>query len=151
VSADDAATYGVVLTVPIKPWGINQERQASRWTRAGLTRDARNAAYLVARAALGALEKPAYDRVGIVVCPFVGAGHRGPLLDLGNCYPAAKACIDGFVQAKLIADDTDRHLGLLTFKPTSRQGTDRMVFLVTDLAEVDEIVAAWEESPDGDE
>jgi len=26
-----------------------------------------------------------------------------------------------------------------------------MVFLVTDLAEVDEIVAAWEESPDGDE
>jgi len=127
---------------PSSPGG---SRQASRWTRAGLTRDARNAAYLVARAALGAIEAPAYDRVGIVVCPFVSTGHRGPLLDLGNCYPAAKACIDGFVQAKLIRDDTDRHLGLLTFKPTARQGTDRMVFLVTDLAEVDEIVAAWEE------
>jgi hypothetical protein len=46
-----------------------------------------------------------------------GRTGRGKLPDIGACYPAVKAAVDGLVDAGVLADDDGRHVRSLVFYP----------------------------------
>lgn len=46
--------------------------------------------------------------------------------DVGGCYPAAKAAIDGLVDAGVIPNDTDEYVHQLTFVPAIVTGYDAL-------------------------
>lgn len=50
----------------------------------------------------------------IVVTPYLA---RGPRQDIGACFPAAKAAIDGLVDAGCWPDDTPDWVTRLEFRP----------------------------------
>jgi hypothetical protein len=41
-------------------------------------------------------------------------------VDLGNLYPTVKACIDGLVDAKVVDDDDETHVVLVSFATSAR-------------------------------
>lgn len=51
--------------------------------------------------------------------------------DIGGCFPAVKAAIDGIVDAGVIPDDRDPYLRGLTFRPPVRTGDDELVLRVS--------------------
>ena len=51
--------------------------------------------------------------------------------DVGNVYPAAKAAIDGLVDAGVIPDDNDRYVEAITFRPSLILGHAGLRLLVT--------------------
>ena len=58
---------------------------------------------------------PPLTQVVIIAQPLLKS--RRSLPDVAACYPTVKAAIDGIVDAKVIADDTDRYLKALLFLP----------------------------------
>lgn len=46
--------------------------------------------------------------------------------DIGNCYPAVKAAIDGIVDAGVVPDDDSRYVHALTFLAPQCTGTDAL-------------------------
>lgn len=108
-----------------RPWTTNAERKASRWERADLTRTWREAFCVLARAQ----RIPTLDRVRITVEPLQA---RGPLQDTAACNPAAKAAIDGLVDAYVVPDDTGRHVAEIVFLP-ARKDYDALRLTITEL------------------
>lgn len=75
---------------------------------------------------------PGMDVITVTATPHV-ADRRTQ--DLGACFPAVKAAVDGLVDAGLIPDDTPAHLTEITFRP---------VVLRSDLGDALELtITAW--------
>jgi crossover junction endodeoxyribonuclease RusA len=81
---------------------INANGRLHHHAKAKLTRAWREAAC----AAVG-FEPYHYRHAHITVHIRFPTNHRR---DVGNYYPTAKACVDGLVDARLLADDSDDHI-----------------------------------------
>ncbi len=107
----------VTLRFDERPWTSNTERRWHHYQRAGAVRRWRAAFALLAREA----HMPSLGAVEVTVTPYL-ANRRG-LQDVAGCFPAAKAAIDGLVDAGVLPDDTPEHLRSLTFRaPVIGQG-----------------------------
>jgi hypothetical protein len=105
------------LRYPERPWTANTERRWHHHQRAQAVRRWRSAFTILAKEAT----VPQLLAVEIAVTPFL-ASRRG-LQDVAGCFPAAKAAIDGLVDAGVIPDDSPAHLLSLTFQaPIVGQG-----------------------------
>ena len=89
---------------------INAERTVSPFVRARYTKKWREAFFLLARAQ----RVPSLTAVTIEVYPLQA---RKPLADVVAHAPAAKAAIDGLVDAGVMPDDTPEYLHSVTFHP----------------------------------
>ena len=100
-----------------RPWTANSARAASHWSKnADRTKKWRTAFQLLA------LEQqiPPLGPSRIIVTPYL---QRGPIQDVGACAPAAKAAIDGLVDAGLWPDDTPTHVTEIVYRaPILGQG-----------------------------
>lgn len=94
-----------------RPWSLNAERTFSRHKRAQLVAEWRGAFKMIGLCPPGPM--PLLDRVHIVITPLHKGGNR---MDVANCLPAAKAAIDGLVDAGMCLDDTDAHVVMITFR-----------------------------------
>jgi hypothetical protein len=80
---------------------------------------------------LAKVEKvPHLDRIEVVVLPLHKDNRRQ---DVAACAPAAKAAIDGLVDAGVIPDDTDRHLASVTFLPAVVGDDDGLVVQIKEV------------------
>jgi crossover junction endodeoxyribonuclease RusA len=110
-----------------RPFTANQERRWHHHRRAEAVRRWREAFALLARQAA----VPSLTAVEVTVTPHL-TSRRG-LQDVGGCFPAAKAAIDGLVDAGVLADDGPDHLHALTFlAPVIGQG-DALVLAVREV------------------
>ena len=90
-------------------WTVNQERAQTHWKqRSSPTKEWRKAFKVLAKKA----QIPHLERIRVVVVQ-----HRKDRrkIDLGACFPAVKAAIDGITDAGVLDDDDSRHLIELTF------------------------------------
>ena len=71
-----------------------------------------------------------FDTVDVTVTPHL-ATRRG-MQDVAGCFPAAKAAIDGLVDAGVIPDDTPEHLASLTFLAPVVGHGDALELVVTE-------------------
>jgi crossover junction endodeoxyribonuclease RusA len=114
-----AAPLRFTIEYGARPWTTNAERKGSRWERADRTKEWRNAFYWLAKQQ----RIPAMTRVVIVVEPWQAGGV---LADTAACNPAAKAAIDGIVDAGVIPDDGPEFVAEIRFLPT-RKGRDALL------------------------
>jgi crossover junction endodeoxyribonuclease RusA len=91
-----------------RPWSINQERNWHYHKRAKLVDEWRKEFKQLSILA----GIPPLTAIQVIATPYL----RRPVQDIGNCYPAAKAAIDGIVDADVIPDDTPEYLTLLGFR-----------------------------------
>lgn len=91
-----------------RPWSLNAERGRSHWAQ--VRKD--TAEWRQAFHVLGLQQRSQrFTRVHVTVETVM----RGRLHDTGNSYPAAKAALDGLVDAGTIPDDTPDVVRSLTF------------------------------------
>lgn len=105
---------------------MNAYRVLHHYERARVDRDWRTQAAWLARAA----RAPRLQRIIVTAAPFVK--NRRSIPDVGACFPAVKAAIDGLVDAHVIPDDTPDHLAAITFvaPQLAPDGADRLVLFV---------------------
>ena len=118
----------LLFDIPCKVWSINAERTLHWAARDRLIAQARDSAYLTAKRLLalhGIHDLPLFDRVHIIGQPWRRVRRGGPA-DPGNAYPTVKACLDGLVQAKVLADDASRYVASATMLP-EEYGRDALV------------------------
>lgn len=115
------------VTYQQRPWTTNAERRLNRYRRAELVREWRQAFNLLARAA----KIPHLERVHITVQP---EQKSGVLQDVAACNPAAKAAIDGLVDAQVIKDDSPDYLTHVTFNQPIR-GRNALTLIITSMEE----------------
>lgn len=96
-----------------RPWTVNGERKLSRYERAALVKEWREAF-----AWLG-LGQPHRDVGPVSVHVVPTSRNRRSRQDVAGCLPAAKAAIDGLVDAGVIRDDTPDTVQAVTFYPQS--------------------------------
>ena len=122
----------LIVEVPGRPFSLNRER-TQHWTKVSeMKKWIRLAAKTMAIHEMGPQRKrPFFDKVTVDVYPW--AKDRRYRQDVGNCYPTAKAIIDGLVDAGVIKDDDDSHLLWLRFYP-HQFGRDAMVLVVSEVA-----------------
>jgi hypothetical protein len=115
------------LTYERRPWLINAERSSGmggHYGRARLTQEWRTQF-----AQLCAVQKVRPMLWVLVEVLQVCATNRLP--DPGACLPAAKAAIDGLVDAGVIPDDNGRYLHRLSFDPPVNLGYDALVLRIS--------------------
>lgn len=86
-----------------KPWTLNAERRMHHMQRAARAREWRNAFGWLARRN----RIPTFDRAVLIVQPHIA---KGKPQDVDACHPAAKAAIDGLVDAGVLISDGPRHV-----------------------------------------
>lgn len=113
------------LSYDRRPPTMNTYRTLHHHARAKVDREWRQAFAWLARAE----RIPKLDAIVVVAAPMV---RDGRLPDVGACFPAVKAAIDGLVDARVIPDDTPAHLSAITFAAPRRSpdGVDRLVIVV---------------------
>ena len=110
-----------------RPLTTNAERVINFHERAEIVRIWRHAFNMLAREA----KVPRLGLVHVTVQPRL-KGKRSQ--DVGACLPAAKAAIDGIVDAGVIEDDTPAHLVALTFlSPILFVPRDEFVLTITEI------------------
>lgn len=95
-----------------RPWTANQDMKLHHQERARRVLEWRNAFKYLARAA----KVPRLERVGITVQPFYRR-TTGKYPDPSSCAPAAKAAIDGLVDASVVPDDGPRYVAWVKYLP----------------------------------
>jgi hypothetical protein len=116
------------LRYEARPWTLNVERQGNRWKRSKLVKEWREEFCTLATDA----GIPLLGQVEILARPELR--HRGAMPDTGACIGAAKAAIDGLVDAGVLAEDgpaTVVHLGFDA--PLVTGGVDALVIEVWEL------------------
>jgi crossover junction endodeoxyribonuclease RusA len=111
-----------------RPTTANSERgRNSHWSQAAATTRVRRQWYAAAarKAAI-----PALGRIAVAVTP-LHKDRRSPQ-DVGACSPAAKAAIDGLVDAGVIPDDTPQFLCAVLYLPPLVWGANGMQLTVID-------------------
>lgn len=102
------------ISIDGRPLSLNAERRMDRHQRADYVKQTRFTAKVLARMA----KIPELDAIELVVVPVFPNRSGLPDAAAGNLLPALKAALDGLVDAKVIPDDTDRHVKGVTFRPT---------------------------------
>lgn len=92
-----------VVRFNAKPWTLNSERRMHYQARAILAREWRHAFMILAKA--NAL--PNFNQAVLIIQPHHVAG---PVQDVDACHPAAKAAIDGLVDAGVLKTDGPKHV-----------------------------------------
>lgn len=93
----------------VRPWTMNSER-TWHWTkRAKRTKDTRERFGWLALEA----KVPKLNYVSIDIVPLTKTTKS--VADVAACYPAAKAAIDGLVDAGIIPDDSGQYIKSITF------------------------------------
>jgi hypothetical protein len=110
-----------------RPWTTNAERTWHRHKRATLIKQWRTRWYFLAKNA----RVPHVDKVAISCVPL--ATNRRWRPDVGACYPAVKAAIDGIVDAGVLDDDNPDHLLYVTFYPVEVIGRDGLRLTITEI------------------
>lgn len=116
----------LVVEVPGKPPLANQYRRMHPMARAALDREWRGWARYAALAA-----KPGHElglpwqRVEVTVAHVLGPGTRR--CDTGACAPAAKAAIDGIVDAGILPGDGPDVIASLCFLAPAKGERDELV------------------------
>jgi hypothetical protein len=117
------------LVYESRPWALNAERAGGkrgvggRYGQSILTKEWRKE-----YARLCLVQKvPALQHVDIEVRQICRDRRR---CDVGAVFPAAKAAIDGIVDAGVIPDDTDDYVHETAFRPALITGTDALQLLV---------------------
>lgn len=110
------------LFVPGKIWTVNAERSGSVWTHRRHTADLREAARLVGLQAR--VRSHGLTAATVRVRP-TQTRQGGTLADVAAHLPAAKAVIDGLIDAGLLPDDDPKHLHSITFLPPVRADKGR--------------------------
>lgn len=97
-----------VLEYYDRPWTTNAERTWHYHKRAKKVKEWREAFCVLA------IEQkiPLQDKIVVVATPILKSHPQ----DVGSALPAAKAAIDGIVDAGVIVDDTPDHLKAIMFK-----------------------------------
>lgn len=93
-----------------RPWTTNAERTWNPYARSRTVREWREAFCVLALEAK--LPRPLTAPV-VVTCMPVLRDHRRQ--DVGACYPAVKAAIDGLVDAGVLVEDNPDHVASIVF------------------------------------
>lgn len=101
-----------------RPWTLNIERQGNRWKRAPLVKEWRLAFADLAREA----QIPRLAAIDVVVIPTLK--NRRAMPDTGACIGAAKAAIDGLVDAGVLLEDGPEFVRSLRFLAPVVTGAD---------------------------
>lgn len=99
-----------VLTFFQRPWTLNAERTWHHYKRAKYVKEWREAYADLAKQ----LHIPAVSAIEVVATPFLSG--RGRTQDVGACFPAVKAAVDGLVDAGVIPEDNPTYVKMLAFK-----------------------------------
>lgn len=115
------------FTVPLPVWTVNAQRQMHHHHLATLVREYRGTTKILTRSA----RIPHLDRAALEFTPF------GPAIrqDVAACAPAAKALLDGLVDAGVLDDDSPRFVPQITFH-APRKGPHGLFVLVVDLSDL---------------
>lgn len=97
----------LTIPAPAELLTLNRERTRHWSTRAEITRQWRNAAYVLAKVD----RLPAFQSAEIT---FDITQARGQLADAGSHHPVTKAILDGIVQAGVLPDDDPAHVLSIT-------------------------------------
>lgn len=100
------------VTYEAKPWTANQDKGLHKHQRAEKIAEWRRAFWGLARAQ----RIPTCRMVSITVRPYYRRWN-GKFPDPASCAPAAKAGVDGLVDAGVIPDDGPRHVAWVKFLP----------------------------------
>lgn len=104
-----------------RPWSINEERKLHYMERARRVKEWRETFYWLAKEA----KIPPCTAITIEAFPIQ---QRGKLGDVLNNYPAAKAAIDGIVDAGVVPDDSPEYVRAITLHaPTRGENALRVV------------------------
>ena len=101
-----------------RPWTTNAERTWHHMKRATHVKDMREAFGWMAKAQ----QLPKMRAVHIYATPL--AKNRKWRQDVGACFPAVKAAIDGLVDAGILPDDNPEFVRQLTFFPMEISDVD---------------------------
>ena len=116
-----------------RPWTINAERRLHPMQRHVLVKRWREAFCLLA---LEAKLPRDLSNVSITVTPYLE--NRRGIQDVGAAFPAAKAAIDGLVDARVMEDDNPSILQYLGFNaPIFGQGNALVLEVTGDVANED--------------
>jgi hypothetical protein len=95
-----------------KPWTANAERTWHHHRRAAEVKACRSRFYYLTLQA----KVPPLDQIVVIAQPF--RKDRRSMPDVAACYPTVKAAIDGIVDARVVPDDSPKHLiGLVFMAP----------------------------------
>lgn len=112
----------------MRPWTINKDRNWHPHQRAKVIKEWREAFTILAYEA----KVPKLSYITVDIQPVL-ADNR--LQDTGACVTAAKAAIDGIVDAGVIPDDNPNHLGWLKFyPPVVEKGVNGLLVKIHDAA-----------------
>lgn len=98
------------LWYPSRPFTTNTERTWHHHQRAKIVKEWREAFWALAKEA----KIPRLTKFGVVVTPVLSG--RGRTQDVAGCHPAAKAAIDGLVDAGIVPDDSPTYLRWILFQ-----------------------------------
>jgi len=115
------------ISLGFRPWTANAERRMHWAARAELVASWRAHAAAEARRQ----RIPRLDRVAVEIEPTVRSRRHLP--DVAACYPAAKAMIDGLVDAGVLPDDDPRHVVAQLFLAPIVADKESLAITVTDL------------------
>ena len=110
----------------VRPWTTNAERTWHYRKRAKVVKDTRERWVILTRQAA----VPRLEKIRVDVVPLAKDRRWRP--DVGACYPAVKAAIDGMVDAGVIVDDNPEHLSSITFHSVQVCGRDGLRLVVTE-------------------
>lgn len=108
-----------------RPTTLNQERKTNNWGRRATDTKWWRTQFCDAAIEAGI---PEYEQIRIAVVPLHKNG-RSPQ-DTGACFPAAKAAIDGLVDAGVVADDTATQVIQIDFHAPLVDGVDGLRIVV---------------------
>lgn len=114
------------LLHPEKPWTMNQDKRLHPHARHRLIQGWREAFKLLARVEL----VPKLDHIAVEVVHRYSSNRWEP--DPGACYPAAKAAIDGLVDAGIVPDDKGRWVAPLSFAAPVKDTIDALELIVVE-------------------
>lgn len=121
-----ARTFEVRITGK-RPTTMNDHRKMHHHVRARDDRFWRESGWALAKSA----KVPQLQCIEVVVMPLLSDNRRQ---DVAACAPAAKAAIDGLVDARVIPDDTDVHLASVTFLPAVVGVDDGLVLQIREVS-----------------
>ena len=101
------------VTYDARPWTTNAERRMHYMERAHHVAEWRQAFAVLARSA----HLPKLERARVIVCPIQ---PRGRIADHWAYAPAAKAAIDGLVDAHVLVDDDPLHVVEVVWRAPTR-------------------------------
>lgn len=111
------------LTYDAKPWSLNQERTKHWAWRRERVEEWKSAFYWLAKDA----RVPALERIAVIV----DVEMPGVVQDPVNCYPAAKAAIDGLVMAGVVMDDSPEYVASITFTAPRHAKKPKLTLTIT--------------------